>query len=206
MESERNEDILDTNETALSTFDQLYIKYKDAVFGFAVYLTREPSEAEDLFQETWLRIVKNLPENVDLMGIKSWIFTIVTNLHRDNLRKKRVRQMFFLQKRPKLDKRNDECQSSSEITNSVRLDETEEADIGRDINRAIASLPERQRQVFVLKEIAGFKQTEIVDVLGIPLGTVKSLMFRAVRWLQRELSTYDPKREKIKCDAKILSI
>ena len=96
--------------------------------------------------------------------------------------------------------------SSSEITNSVRLDETEEADIGRDINRAIASLPERQRQVFVLKEIAGFKQTEIVDVLGIPLGTVKSLMFRAVRWLQRELSTYDPKREKIKCDAKILSI
>jgi len=72
--------------------------------------------------------------------------------------------------------------------------------------RAIAKLPDRQRRVFVLKEMAGFKQTEISDILSMPQGTVKSLMHRAVKCLQRELSAYNPKGERIKCDAKTLSV
>ena len=79
-------------------------------------------------------------------------------------------------------------------------------DLARDIKQAIDKLPERQRKVFVLKEIAGCPQAEVSDILDMPLGTVKSLMYRAVKRLQRELSVYRPERERIKCHVKTLSV
>ncbi len=169
------------------SFAELYENYRSALFSFAYYLTRNRSEAEDLFQEAWLRIVKHLPEKVNMKSLKSWMFTIVTNLHRDTLRKKRVRSLFLLHKHREADVEPDD--GSAERPNGSR-DEVYHSDLGRDIDRALRQLPERQRQVFVLKEISGFKQVEICDIMGIPIGTVKSLMHRAVRRLQRELAAY----------------
>jgi RNA polymerase sigma-70 factor (ECF subfamily) len=159
-----------------SKFDDLYREYCTAVFSFACYLTRDKGEAEDLYQETWLRIAKNLPEEINTKSIKSWIFTITANLYRDNLRKKKIRRLYLLK-----------------ATAPEQCDHLGLADMGRDINRAISGLPERQRSIFLLKEVAGFRQSEISDILGIPLGTVKSLMYRAVKRLQKELSEYHPK-------------
>jgi RNA polymerase sigma-70 factor (ECF subfamily) len=82
----------------------------------------------------------------------------------------------------------------------------ENSELSREMTRAISMLPEKQRRVFILKEIAGFKQVEVGEILGLRLGTVKSLMYRAVRRLQNELSAYNPRGEKIKCDVKILSV
>ncbi len=76
---------------------------------------------------------------------------------------------------------------------SINPEEVNQTDKGRDIAQAMAGLPDRQRRVFVLKEIGEFKQAEISDILGIPLGTVKSLMYRAVKRLRRELSKYREK-------------
>ncbi len=76
---------------------------------------------------------------------------------------------------------------------SINPVEVNQTDMGRDIAQAMARLPDRQRRVFMLKEIAEFKQAEISDILGIPLGTVKSLMHRAVTRLRRELSKYNEK-------------
>jgi len=87
-----------TELTAPPPFDELYNEYKDRVFCFAYYLTQNRGEAEDLFQEAWLRIVKSLPEKVNTQSLKAWIFVIVSNLHRDNLRKKRVRRLFLSKK------------------------------------------------------------------------------------------------------------
>ena len=170
-------------------FDDLYGHFRSAVFSFAYYLTRDRGEAEDLYQEAWLRIVRHLPEKVNMRSLKTWIFTIVANLHRDNLRKKRVRQL-FLQHRHK--ETEVEPEGERRDTKNGTRDAAYHADLGRDIARAIAKLPERQRQVFVLKEVSGFKQAEICDILGIPIGTVKSLMFRAVRRLQKDLAAYQP--------------
>jgi len=54
-------------------------------------------------------------------------------------------------------------------------------------------LPDQYRLVFMLKEVAGFKQSEIGEILGIPIGTVKSVMFRAVKKLRLDLAAYHPK-------------
>jgi RNA polymerase sigma-70 factor (ECF subfamily) len=82
----------------------------------------------------------------------------------------------------------------------------ERAAAWRNINRAMAGLPEKQRRVFVLKEVEGFQQAEIARMLGIPVGTVKSLLHRAVKRLQRELTVLNPGGKRVKCDAKILSV
>jgi len=193
MENDGSKRAHDTGQITNPAFDNLYKKYQNAVFGFAYYLTQNRGDAEDLFQEAWLRIAKKLPDEVNMQSIKAWIFTVVANLHRDELRKKRIRRLFFLQKAMSLEKENTMFPVLSDQPVSINPEELNQTDMGRDIAQAMARLPDRQRRVFVLKEIAEFKQAEISDILGIPLGTVKSLMHRAVTRLRRELSKYNEK-------------
>lgn len=189
MTSENGRAAPDAVWEAPPCFEELYDQYRSAVFSFAYYLTRERGEAEDLFQEAWLRVVKHLPEKVNMQSLKTWIFTIVTNLHRDNLRKKRVRSVFLLHKHKETEI---EAEGQAEEGASSMRDAGFQSDLGRDLDQALARLPERQRQVFVLKKISGFRQTEICDILGMPIGTVKSLMYRAVHRLQKDLAAYQP--------------
>ncbi len=193
MENDGSKCVHDTGQIIHPAFDNLYEKYQNAVFGFAYYLTQNRGDAEDLFQEAWLRIAKKLPEEVNMKSIKAWIFTIVVNLHRDELRKKRIRRLFFLQRAMSLENENTLFPVLPGKPVSVNSDEAHQTDMGRDIAQALARLPDRQHRVFVLKEMAEFKQAEISDILGIPLGTVKSLMHRAVKRLRRELSKYHEK-------------
>jgi RNA polymerase sigma-70 factor (ECF subfamily) len=193
MENDGSKRDHDTGQIINPAFDNLYKKYQNAVFGFAYYLTQNRGDAEDLFQEAWLRIAKKLPDEVNMQSIKAWIFTVVANLHRDELRKKRIRRLFFLQKAMSLEKENTMFSFLPDQPVSINPEEVNQTDMGRDISQAMARLPDRQRRVFVLKEIAEFKQAEISDILRIPLGTVKSLMHRAVTRLRRELSKYNEK-------------
>jgi RNA polymerase sigma-70 factor (ECF subfamily) len=193
METDGSKYAHDTEQSIHPAFDYLYKKYQNAVFGFSYYLTQNRGDAEDLFQEAWLRVAKKMPDEIDMKRIKAWIFTIVANLHRDELRKKRVRRIFLLHKAASLEKENSVFPVPAGKAVSVNSDEAIQTSIGSDISRALARLPDRQRRIFVLKEIANFKQAEISDILGIPVGTVKSLMHRAVRRLRLELSKYNEK-------------
>ncbi len=186
-------------------FDEIYERYRLDVFRFLFSLTRNQAEAEDLFQEVWIRVVRHGPTRPDKEDLKPWLLTIVLNLHRDLLRKKRVRRLFLM-------KRYGQEQSPSVrsdgrtplATDPAHL--SEQAALQKDIDQAVAVLPEKQRYVFLLSEVQGLAQAEIADILAVPLGTVKSLLHRAVKRLQRELAAHHPKRERIKCDAKMLSV
>ena len=209
MENDGSKCVHDAGQVIHPAFDDLYKRYQNAVFGFAYYLTQNRGDAEDLFQEAWLRIAKKLPDEVNMKSIKAWIFTIVANLHRDELRKKRIRRLFFLQKAMSHEKENSVFPILPEKPTTVNSDGAYQTNTGRDIAQALAKLPDRQRRVFVLKEIADFKQAEISEILGIPVGTVKSLMHRAVSRLRQELSKYHKKsnnKEEIKCDVKTSSV
>jgi RNA polymerase sigma-70 factor (ECF subfamily) len=200
------ENIMNPDCDVQEEFDDLYANYRTAVFGFACYLTKNSGEAEDLFQETWLRVVHHLPKKVEKQSAKAWIFTITANLHRDILRKKRIRRVFFLQK----SSRHAQDEDASSFLFGSRIpdleDEADRVDMRRDIAQAMERLPVQQRGIFALREIEGLKYAEISEIYGIPVGTVKSLMFRAVRKLRRELSAYNPKRERVKCDVRTLSV
>jgi len=186
-------------------FDAAYDLHKADIFRFVFHLTGNRAEAEDLFQETWLRMVRHGPLRPGGQDLKPWLLTIVLNLHRDALRRKRVRRMFLLRHyhREQPDSSSSDGYAPSS-TEPARV--TEQTWLQRDIDQAIAGLPEKQRRVFLLSEFQGVRQTEIAGIMGIPVGTVKSLLYRAVKRLQRELAVHNTKGERIKCDAKILSV
>ena len=83
------------SQSDLRAFDELFKKYQNSVYRFACYLTGNRIEADDLFQETWLRAVRYLPISSNIRDFKAWILTIVANLHKDELRKKKIRRLFL---------------------------------------------------------------------------------------------------------------
>jgi len=179
-------------QTAQPEFDDLYQKFKQPVYSFAFSLTQNPGDADDLFQETWLRIVQNLKKARSTGNLKSWVFTIAMNIHRDNLRKKKVRKMFFLKQTRSPEKNFGSQVNDRADRNQNVCDEIYRTDIQRAITQAISTLPRRLKQVFVLKEIEGYKYKEVSDMLEMPIGTVKSVNHRAVRRMRRELWIFSP--------------
>lgn len=176
----------------IPVFEELYQTYRTAVFSFAFYLTHNPGEAEDLFQETWLRVVKNRDKIDTRQNMKAWIFTITANLHRDMLRKKRLRRLFRLQKYSASIQKDGIFRLLEGRKNSDPAGALAHKDMAKALAGAITSLPDRQRSVFVLREIEGFQYSEISAIMGLPPGTLKSLMHRAVKRLQKELSFFWP--------------
>jgi RNA polymerase sigma-70 factor (ECF subfamily) len=169
------------DETA---FDLLFSRYKNDLYRFIYYLTQNRSDADDLFQETWLRIVNHIPETAEIKNVRPWMCTIAVNLHRDELRKKRIRRLFF---RKPSDSEFGETELKA-VQDDYYGNSSPQIEISMSLSQAINNLPLKQRRVFVLQEIEGFKQREISDILNIPLGTVKSLLHRAVKRLQNELA------------------
>jgi len=170
------------------SFDKLFVKHKEAVYRFAYYLTQSHNEADDLFQDTWLRAVKYLPSSSGIRDFKAWMFTITANLHRDQLRKKKIRRMFSLQRPGESDSNIDPFENSNSIAVPKVNDASTQIDINLALKGAIAQLPLKQRRVFVLKEIEGLKHSDISEILKVPVGTVKSLLHRAIKKLQEELA------------------
>ncbi len=190
-----NDRFFSGREDALSlrtSFEEIYALYKIPVFRFACSLTGNAHEAEDLFQETWLRVVASFPGNPDLKNIKAWIFKITINLHRDALRKKKVRRLFLLARARKGMTEAQAREGGWETGGESPSDDTDRADFRLCLERAIATLPRKQRRVFVLKEIEGFKHVEIGRILGIPENTVKTIQHRAVKKLQQDLREFHP--------------
>jgi RNA polymerase sigma-70 factor (ECF subfamily) len=171
-------------------FDELYDAHRIAVYSFAYSLTQNRGEAEDLFQETWLRVAQYFPKVLDMEKVKAWLFTITANLHKDALRKKRTRRRFLLQKKWTADQDITGCEGVPEHAGSDESKGSEKVEMGHAISQAVSNLPDQHRLIFMLKEFAGFKQSEISEILGMPIGTVKSVMFRAVKKLRQDLAAY----------------
>jgi RNA polymerase sigma-70 factor (ECF subfamily) len=170
-------------------FDELYREHMVGVWTYALYLARDRAEAEDLFQDAWLRVAEKM-DDIDRTGnLKAWLMTIVVNLHRDKLRRLRVRRPFLAgRSRPDLVK--DE-KGASGLGQDAAL-EWEKAETGRAVHAAVSRLPERLRSVFVLREIEGYPYADIGRILNLRIGTAKTLMFRAVRRLRRDLASLAP--------------
>jgi RNA polymerase sigma-70 factor (ECF subfamily) len=166
-----------------SVFDQLYDGHKAAVFRYLCYLTRDRSVSEDLFQETWLRVVRHLDRLEGIREVKSWLYSIATNLYRDHLRRQKVRSVFM--SRVKADPAGTRFLGGEEVRDPEA--ETEKQEMAAAVMGVLEHLPLKMRQVFVLREIEGFGYDEIARMLNLPRGTAKSRMHRAVRLIRREL-------------------
>jgi RNA polymerase sigma-70 factor (ECF subfamily) len=174
------------------SFEEIYEIYKEPVYRLSRALTDNARDAEDLFQETWLRAVRSGRDESRTGDPKAWLFTITANLHRDGLRKKRIRRIFFLERARSMADEGADADAGWESGRFSSRDFAGRTDLQLCLRRAISRLPARQREVFVLKDVEGYKHAEIGRMLGIPEATVRTLLHRAAKSLQKDLSAFRP--------------
>lgn len=155
----------------------------DALYSFALKLTRDRSDAEDLVSETVLRAFDRWEQYRLGTNIRAWLFTI--QYHSFVSRKRRVEAR--------------EVPLSSDANDRAPMEVVGEADpegrfydsfLDDEITRAIDALPEEYRTAVVLSDVHELRYAEIAEILGVPEGTVKSRLFRGRRLLQRALVGY----------------
>ena len=164
-------------------FRQASLDHIDALYGYAVTLTRDQTEAEDLVQETYLRAVRAFGQLVPNSNLKSWLFVIMRNAWLNQVRHTRSGPRFI-----ELDNEQEDLARWPDQTARdpyvVYLRKLEH----HEIKEAIESLPGLYREIVVLRDIEGFSYQEIATLLGCPAGTVMSRLGRAREKLRRMLS------------------
>jgi RNA polymerase sigma-70 factor, ECF subfamily len=173
-----------------AAFEAEMLPQLDAVYRFASRLTGSPSEAEDLVQETFLRAFRARDQYTPGTSARSWLFTICRNA--------------YLRERER-DSRRDELvarAAHAEVEGDVPVGETPvfagrgdydpEGDYFRGlvdsrIFEAIDALPAEFREAVVLSDLQGLNYQEMSEVMDVPLGTVKSRLFRGRKALQKAL-------------------
>lgn len=154
-------------------FNQVALEHLDALYGFAMSLTRNQTEAEDLVQETYLRAVRAFGQLMPDSNLKGWMFAIMRNVRLNQLRHARVGPNFI-----ELDSQEESSGFPDE--NSRNPYEVYVSKLERqEVRAAIESLPVVYREVILLRDIEGFSYQEIATILECPAGTVMSRLGRA---------------------------
>jgi RNA polymerase sigma-70 factor (ECF subfamily) len=174
-----------------AAFAQLVRRHQAPLFNFALRQVRVPQVAEDVVQESFVRVVQNAADFKHEARFTTWVYTITRNLCIDHLRKRALR------KHPSLDQsRGEEGDGPTlgEQTADPRASVEREAtgtELKERIARAVDKLPDEQREVFLMREIANLPFKEIAEITGVPENTVKSRMRYALERLQEALSEYE---------------
>jgi RNA polymerase sigma-70 factor, ECF subfamily len=168
-----------------ANFSKAALEHVDALYGFAMTLTRERSEAEDLVQETYLRAVRAFDKLMPDANLKSWLFAIMRNAWL-NQRRHQLGGPRFIELDVEETDRSQRIDEPSNNPHLVYLRKLERDEI----ILAIDSLPRAHREIVVLRDIEGFSYQEIANILGCPTGTVMSRLGRARAQLRRLLADF----------------
>lgn len=166
---------LDGNHEA---FEVLVKKYYKKVFQLAFSLTRNPTEADDLAQEVFIKAYTALPGFRRKSSFSTWLYQITLNHVRDFLRQ---------QSRSKVDSWPTQ---NHLVTSASSQPEEKPQEAHRIIHSALQKLPEKYRIIISLRDIHGFSYEEISKILNVSPGTVDSRLHRARKKLREELLPY----------------
>ena len=172
-------------------FENEALLHMDAVYRFALRLTGAPDAAEDLVQETFLRAFRSWDQYSPGTSCKSWLFTICRNVF---LRKRERYQRHDQIVSETADRSGPGPNPVNPVWVSVLGVDPEgdffESIVDDQILQAIEELPEEYRTAVVLSDLEGLSYAQIAEVTGVPVGTVKSRLFRGRQLLQRQLYDY----------------
>jgi RNA polymerase sigma-70 factor (ECF subfamily) len=162
-------------------FEQNLLEHLDALYGYAMSLARDPTEAEDLVQETYLRAIKRAQHTLPTGNLKAWLFVILRNVWINQQRRAQGSISFLLG----VDTDSGEFRHNGS-TNDLQSPESllEQRLLWRNVHNAIESLPKVFQEMMVLRYIEGFTYQQIAEILQCPSGTVMSRLNRARAALQ----------------------
>ena len=162
------------------TFTQNLLSMQSELHRFAMKLTADQEEANDLLQETSLKALDNEEKYTPDTNFKGWMYTIMRNIFINNYRKT-VRDQTFVDQTDNLFHLNLPQDSGFESTEG-------NYDL-KEIRKIVHSLPKEYRVPFSMS-VSGFKYREIAEKLGLPIGTVKSRIFFTRQRLQKDLKDF----------------
>ncbi|WP_409343382.1 RNA polymerase sigma factor SigW [Paenibacillus sp. MBLB4367] len=165
-------------------FAELVDMYKDKLYHLAYRMLSQAHEAEDIVQETFLRVYTNLERYDENQKFSTWIYRIATNLCIDRLRKRKANYS--------LDAEMPDGEGSDWYSLLPSDEATPESELilsetQHNIRKAIDSLPEKYKSVVILRYLHDMSLQEIGDVLDMPVTTVKTRVHRGREFLRKKL-------------------
>lgn len=173
----------------ISAFEDLYARYSRPLMNFFHRMVWDREFAEDLMQETFLRLWKGRVNYRPSGKFTTYLFQIGKN-HYLNEKDKRDRRIKPVSLEAGGDEESSGLREAVPTAERGPMGETLSKELGELIMRAVESLSEKLRLVFVLGQVQGMKYADIADVLEIPVGTVKSRMSNAEKAIRGRLSGY----------------
>lgn len=165
-------------------FQRQALAHLDALFNFAMYLTRGRAEAEDLVQETYLRALRFSHRFRPGTHLRAWLFQILRNTFLTFYRLRERETPLAEDGVPDWD---------APMFHDAPDDDPHVLETHTDLERAMRRLPEEFRTVLLLAEVEGMPLEEVAQVMACPVGTVKSRIFRAKERLRVLLRDYESK-------------
>src|SRR5438105_14928424 len=178
-----------------ATFAGQAMEHMPSLYSAAMRMTRNPADAEDLVQETYLKAYRAFESFQEGTNLKAWLYRILTNTFINSYRARK--------RRPE----QTELDDVEDLYLYRRLGGLEAAQVGRsaeeevlehftegDVKEAVESLPEQFRMAVLLADVEGFSYKEIADILDIPIGTVMSRLHRGRKALQKALFQFGMER------------
>ena len=184
------------------SFDQLFERYRSKLFTFIWRFVRDRECAEDIFQETFVRVFSRANSFRRRAKVSTWIYTIAANLCRDELKRRKRRPTVSLDEPfPGQDPGHTwslALKGTPSADDDPRL-AAQETEHRAALWQAIDALPPELRVTLELQTLHGLKYREVAEVLGIPLGTVQSRIHNAVKLLRttfQDVLERSPARER----------
>ncbi len=166
----------------LAAFDEIVKRYQGQLINFVGRLLGDRITAEDIVQETFLRVYRNKHRYKEIAKFSTWIYTIAGNLGRTELRRRKIRNIFSISQRG-------ETEIDYEIPDtSLDVEKQVEGKIRqKQIMKEICNLPVYFREVIILRDTQDLSYEEISQILRVPLGTVKSRVNRGRNQIKKRL-------------------
>ncbi len=174
-----------------TAFRLLFDKYHRRVYAVALGVVKNPSDANDVVQEAFVKVHRHLATFQGASSFYTWLYRITMNLAIDQLRRKKAARQVDFDEAIKQDDGTEDPANVAPILTGADPGKTQSRkELAAKIHDALALLPEIHRQAILLREVEGLNYEEIATIMKVPKGTIMSRLFHARRKMQSALADY----------------